>query len=274
LLFLKKSYLLVLVIVLEAVAIKFYVDSSAYTQARILTISNHVFGKIQPSVSGIQNYFHLRRENRAMVGELERLRNELEQYREWAMANDYGEPMMIPEQIATYFFSSAKVINNSVNRLRNNFTINKGLRDGVEAPMAVVTPSGVAVGYVIECSERMAVCMSILNTDFRTSGKIEGSDDFGSIYWDGTSADYVSMTDMSRYATVRVGDRIVTTEHSLIFPEGMLIGEVIEVTLNETGTYYNLKIRLAARVSAINEVFLIHYADYWEQATLENSVLN
>lgn len=54
--------------------------------------------------------------------------------------------------------------------------------------MAVLSSDGAMAGYVVDCTERYAVAMSVLNTSFRASGKLAGSDYFGSIYWDGATS--------------------------------------------------------------------------------------
>ena len=48
-----------------------------------------------------------------------------------------------------YIYFSARVINNSVNKLYNYITLNKGSLDGVKPDMAVITHKGI-VGFVME----------------------------------------------------------------------------------------------------------------------------
>ena len=136
--------------------------------------------------------------------------------------------------------------------------------------MAVVADGGIA-GYVMNCSDHFAVCMSVLNLDFKTSGKIKGTDYFGSVSWDGASYEYVMLTEIAKYAQIHVGDTIVTTSHSSRFPPGLMIGTVADFELNNA-TYYDVRVKLHTDIAALNNVVVIKYLDAEERETLENDV--
>ena len=173
-----------------------------------------------------------------------------------------------------YEFMQAKVVSSSINRVRNFITLNKGLRDGVMSDMAVLSPSGEAVGYILECSERYSVAISILNTSFRTGCKIKGDGYSGSIEWNGGSPYEVTMRELSKYAKIEIGAEVVTTGVSHYFPSDMLIGWVESYELDESKTYYNAKVRLAADFSNLHNVVLVKYIDREEVVRLEQSAKN
>ena len=266
-LFIKRVYVPLLFIVFEIVALRYYAHSSSYAEARLLTASNRIVGGVYGSISGIGDYFGLRRENRLLLDEVARLNNELTRYREnevYQLLDSLGS-----EIETKYTYMTARVIRNSVGRMRNFITLNKGLRDGVETDMAVLTPSGAMVGYVISCSERYAVCISILNVDFNASGKLAGDGHSGSIYWDGKSTENVQMHELSKYAAVEVGDTVVSTGYSHFFPEDVAIGYVTSVSADQTTSSYDLELRLAADMTRLNDVVLIKNVDLYELEALE-----
>lgn len=266
-LFIKRVYVPLLFIIFEIVALRYYAHSSSYAEARLLTTSNRIVGGVYGSISGIGDYFGLRRENRLLLDEVARLNNELTRYREnevYQLLDSLGS-----EIETKYTYMTARVIRNSVGRMRNFITLNKGLRDGVETDMAVLTPSGAMVGYVISCSERYAVCISILNVDFNASGKLAGDGHSGSIYWDGKSTENVQMHELSKYAAVEVGDTVVSTGYSHFFPEDVAIGYVTSVSADQTTSSYDLELRLAADMTRLNDVVLIKNVDLYELEALE-----
>lgn len=266
-LFIKRVYVPLLFIIFEIVALRYYAHSSSYAEARLLTSSNRIVGGVYGSISGIGDYFGLRRENRLLLDEVARLNNELTRYREnevYQLLDSLGS-----EIETKYTYMTARVIRNSVGRMRNFITLNKGLRDGVETDMAVLTPSGAMVGYVISCSERYAVCISILNVDFNASGKLAGDGHSGSIYWDGKSTENVQMHELSKYAAVEVGDTVVSTGYSHFFPEDVAIGYVTSVSADQTTSSYDLELRLAADMTRLNDVVLIKNVDLYELEALE-----
>lgn len=266
-LFIKRVYVPLLFIIFEIVALRYYAHSSSYAEARLLTTSNRIVGGVYGAISGIGDYFGLRRENRLLLDEVARLNNELTRYREneaYQLLDSLGS-----EIETKYTYMTARVIRNSVGRMRNFITLNKGLRDGVETDMAVLTPSGAMVGYVISCSERYAVCISILNVDFNASGKLAGDGHSGSIYWDGKSTEKVQMHELSKYAAVEVGDTVVSTGYSHFFPEDVAIGYVTSVSADQTTSSYDLELRLAADMTRLNDVVLIKNVDLYELEALE-----
>ena len=111
----------------------------------------------------------------------------------------------------------------------------------------------------------------ILNRNFRTSGKIKGSDNFGSISWDGVSYEYLTLSEIPKYAEIHAGDTIVTTSHSSIFPPDVMIGTVESFALNNA-TYYDVKVRLHTDIAALNNVSVVKYLDAEEIDMLEQSL--
>lgn len=263
--FLKKSYVLLLFIVLEIVAINFYSNSTDYTRAKLLTASNYMIGGIHRGFSSIGDYFHLRRENDVLVEELARMSNEYEEYK---AANPPHGITEIPEgTIGEYFFTTASVINNSVTRQQNYLLIDKGTNDGIKTNMALLTPDRTIVGYIVNCSPRFSVAISVLNTNFRTSGALKGKDDFGSVYWDGTDNGMVMLSDISQYAPIAAGDT-VSTVYSSIFPDDVMIGTVESYTMTESN-YYIARVKLSTNMSRVKHVLVVDYADMLERTELE-----
>lgn len=175
-----------------------------------------------------------------------------------------------PLSSRNYQYYPARVINNSITRQENYITLDVGARDGIMPDMALVSGDGI-VGYVLGCSNRFSVCMSVLNTNFRTSGRIKGNDYFGSVYWDGISFEYLTLSEIPKYAPVAVGDTIVTTNYSSIFPPDLMIGTVESFTLNNA-TYYDVKVKLHGNLAALNNLLVIRNLDAEEEILLEQSV--
>ena len=268
--FIRSIYVVVLFVALEAVAIGYYAHSSSYTQARLLARSNQVVGGVHGFFAGIRRYLFLGRENRDLAERVARLEEQLAQYQEAETAarldsymQDIGE--------SKYRFATAAVVGNTLNRMQNLLTLNRGRKDGIEEEMAVLAPDGSMVGYVVACTERYAVAMSVLNTSFRTSGKISDTDYSGSIYWDGADPNTVILGELSKYADPQPGQEVVTAGLSEYFPADVLIGWVESAELNETKTSYTVRVRLAAEMSRLNEVILVADRDRYEIRELQQS---
>ena len=246
---------MLLFVLIEGAAIHFYAHSTSFTQARLLTGSNRIAGGVHGFFSGIRRYFTLGRENRILLDRIATLEEQLAGYR--AAGDSLLFARYMEADKGPYRLVTARAISNSVNRSRNFITLDKGRRDGVVPDMAVLSADGAMVGYVATCSDRYAVAVSALNTSFRASGKIAGSDYFGSIHWDGTDRNTVTMTELSKYASPEPGDEVVSTGYSLYFPADVPIGRVESAELNENKTSYTVRIRLAADMTALGDVILV-----------------
>ena len=269
--FIRRIYVVLLFIVIEAIALNYYAHSSYYTQAKILSHANRVTGGVQSAIFGVRHYFTLRHENELLSERIADLEMELAVYREQVAAAGIDSLQPHIDELSQYRYTTARIVSNSIARDRNYITLNRGIMHGVTENMAVISPDGVMVGYVIGCSERYSVVMPLLNIDFRTSGKIAGDDHFGSISWGGGSPYKMEMTELSKYADIEVGDEVVSSGLSHYFPEGVKIGYVESYSLNDTQTAYDVVIRLAADVTKISNVIVSENLDYGEVSHLEDS---
>lgn len=264
-LFVKRTSFVFLFIVIEIAAFRYYVNSSSYNQAKAADISNRLAGNVYAGLAEVRQYFSLASQNRMLTEEIAALRGELSRYE--GVVEDMEIRKELPDSLE-YAYMAAKIINNSINRAQNFMTLNKGARDGVTPNMGVIS-NGAIVGYVQSCSERFSSVVSVLNTDFRTSGKLLNKDNSaGTIFWDARSYEEMVMTEIPKYAEIAVGDTVITTEFSLRYPEGLLIGTVKEFELIN-GTYYNAKISLFARMGSLNNVVLIRNENADEKQNLE-----
>ncbi len=279
--FLRRIYVVLLFVVIEAIALYCYAQSTYYTQAKILARASSVVGGLQGAAFGVRHYFTLRGENQVLAEKVAQLESELEYYRQSAALEeeqsiDSEIDSVLMHSLVQYRYLTARVIANTINRRNNFITLNKGRIHGVTANMGVVTPDGDMVGYVAACSDRYSVVVSLLNEDFSTGGKVVGDENnyVGTVAWQGGNPYVVHMTDLSKYADVEVGDEVIGSGTSHYFPSNLnvRIGYVEEMELNPNQTYYDVVVRLSADLSRLNNVILVENFDFSEVTALETSV--
>lgn len=268
--FIRSVYLVVLFVVLEALAIGYYARSTYYTQARLLARSNAAAGWIHERFADLHRYFRLEAENRMLIERVAVLEERLAQYDEAADISRLRSYMLDIGE-SKYRVMTATVISNTINRSQNFVTINRGRRDGVAPDMAVLAPNGAMLGYVVDCTDRYAVVMPVLNTSFRASGKLAGAGYFGSLFWDGADPHVALLGELSKYAEPRRGQEVVTTGFSQYFPEDVLIGWIESVAMDETRTSYTVRVRLAADLARLTDVILVENRDACEILDLQHS---
>ena len=109
-----KNYAFVLFLLLEAISAALVVNYNAYHKAMYLNSSNRFSGAVYESYMSVKNYFHLARINKQLAEENTVLRS----------LTGYSQESVIPDEITenvivqgdAYNFTSAMVINNSVNK--------------------------------------------------------------------------------------------------------------------------------------------------------------
>ena len=264
--YLLKNYAFLLFLLLEVISFVLIFNNNSFQKAKYLNSSNRITGSIYKSYNSIINYFGLTEVNRELSEENAFLRSEL--------AKIYLEPdsviarkLTIQESI--YNFISAKVINNSVNRQYNYITLNKGRRDGIKPDMGIINSDGV-VGIITNVSESFSVGFSVLNKLWGVSAKHKKSGTFGPISWDGSDYRHANLNGIPFHVELAIGDTIVTSSYSSVFPEGFFIGTVSEFDEPSGENYYNITIKLAVNFKALSYVEVIENKKKDEIKTLES----
>ncbi|MBO4936178.1 MAG: rod shape-determining protein MreC [Alistipes sp.] len=267
LLFIRKTAVAIVFVILEIIAIRSYAYSTPYTQARLLVWSNTVVGYFHSAFAGVSNYFTLRKENIRLTEHIATLENRIRTLE----ASLPEERIKVEGILQRYEYLPARVISATTNRRRNFITLDKGFRDGVSADMAVMTPEGYAVGVVVDCSENFAVAKTLLNVDFRVGGVLAEDGSHGAVIWSGGDTQLIDFIELSKYANVNEGDEVRAAGFSHYFPREAVIGNIEKVALSDNGTSYNCKIRLAADMGRVFNVVLVRNTSAGEAQALEES---
>ena len=165
----------------------------------------------------------------------------------------------------------ARVIKNSLNQADNYITLDQGSSSGIRPEMGVVDGNGI-VGIVYETSPSYSVVISVLNSKSNVSCKIVGSDYFGYLKWEHGDSRYAYLKDLPRHAEFNLGDTVVTSGFSTVFPEGIMVGTVDDMSDSHDGLSYLLKIKLATDFGKVSDVRVIARNGQQEQKELENKI--
>jgi len=112
------------------------------------------------------------------------------------------------------------------------------------------------VGVVMAAGRRYSVIMPILNGNTSISCKVKGSDSFGFLEWNGGDPYCAQIKDMPYHAAVAIGDTIVTTGFSSVFPENVPVGTVAGVEHSRNGYTLKVKVNLAVDMSDLKWVYI------------------
>jgi len=254
--FLAKYNYWFLFIALEVASIVLLFRYNGYHQSIFMSSASGLTGRVYAWQGEVIKYLHLREENEALMRrntELERKAMYYESlYKQLKGDSVYYESL---EDLDRTVYSSvpAQVVNNSLDRSKNYITINRGLVDGVGPDMGVVDATGV-VGIVYKATDHFALVISLLNSNSNLSCKVQGTDYFGYLKWEDPDPEFASLKDLPRHAEFTLGDTIVTSGYSTVFPEGILVGTVDDMSDSNDGLSYQLKVKLASNFAALTNV--------------------
>ena len=271
--FLKYNYWF-LFILLEVISFALLFRFNNYQGSAFFTSSNQVAGMVYEAANNVTGYFHLKSINDDLVQENVELELQIERLRSVLMeltADSVGIEKVKADALKGYDIYRANVINNSLTHVDNYITLDKGENDGIRPEMGVINGSGV-VGIVYHTSANYSVVIPILNSKSSVSCKIKRSDYFGFLKWEGGSSEYATVKDMPRHSLFSLGDTIVTSGHSAVFPGGIPIGTVEDISDSHDGLSYLLKVKLFTDFGRLNDVRVIAQKGQEEQIELEQKV--
>lgn len=264
--FLAKYNNLIIFLILEGIAVYLLSTGNNYHNARIIKGVRGITRGIEERVSNTRSYFRLRDISQTLAFENASLKNAIEKLGKKEDINFLAVSDSVYHQ--QYLYSSARVIENSVNRQKNFFTLSKGKKQGLSVDMAVTSGNSVA-GVIVGCSDNFSVAMSVLNLDFKLSARIRSNGYFGSLSWNGKDCNHAMLSEIPQHVTFGVGDTVETTGYSAVFPEGLVIGTVS--SLEKSGSdFYRVEVALSTDFRKLRFVTVIGNLKKEEQIELEN----
>ena len=225
--FLQKYHHWFIFILLEVASGVLLFTYNSYQNSAWLSSANAIVGKIYQWESKAVYFFSLGKLNEELTLRNFYLERQNDQLRR--LYSDLTKDTTALERNELRFLSQyqlipAKVVDNSVHKMENIMTIDKGRADGVEVDMGVACGNGV-VGVVYLVSDHYSVVIPVLNaSSSRISCSIRNRGYFGYLHWYGEDPAVAYVEDVPRHAKFKLGEWVVTSGFSSIFPSGVLVG--------------------------------------------------
>lgn len=252
--FIIRYHFLILFLTFQTISISLLVNSNKEKERVLFSSANAVTGFFYSQFNVITEFFSLVEMN-------ETLSQENAQYRN-SFVSAYKSNIVIKREIKDeeyqqqYFYIAAKVVNNSISSPNNYLTLDKGRKAGVEEGMAVIINNGI-VGIIRDVSENYSSVISLLNTKLGVSVKLKKSGHFGSASWPGHDYTGINLKEIPNHVPIMIGDTVITSGYSTIFPEGILVGTIKKFEQKQGSNFYNITVKLSTNFKTLSYVYVV-----------------
>ena len=263
----KKWFIASLVMVCLVMAA--FTGRSSYEQGALRSSANFLIYGGQRGLAGVSNWFGERfdflrnmnslfNENLRLTEENERLQLEINRMLHLEEENRLlAELVNLHRRYDDYAVLGADIISHNPGNWYSSFSINRGRRDGIAVNMAVLAPGGLA-GRVSLVGYNYAVVTPIVeDNNSAVTAESRRTGDWGIVEGDVnlSSRGLLRMSFIELTATIAVGDEIITSRVSSIYPPGILIGHVVELDGSEALIQPAVDFSRLASVLVITDIF-------------------
>ena len=148
----------------------------------------------------------------------------------------------------------ARVVNKGTQANLLSIIIDGGQIDGIKKNQAVLTPDGV-IGKTIESGSKASIVQLISDANFRLSVRILPSGATGILrFMKGNTA---QIREVQKNVNINIGDKVVTSGFSDIYPSGLPVGKVEGVYEDRSSFQKMISVALPNDMSSFQYVFVI-----------------
>ncbi len=192
-------------------------------------------------------YFKLNKQVQALKARIVYLQETVEQDKQYGKISEF-------RRTQSYVSIVAHVIGRDPSNWNASLIINKGQKDGLRVGMPVVSILGV-VGRIFEVGNKTAKVILVSDPSFSVAAIVQRTRESGLLT--GSLEGICRLDYLTDKADVKVGDLVITSKLSSVFPEGILIGQVQDVRASENSHTAECFVDPVVDLAQIEEVIVI-----------------
>jgi rod shape-determining protein MreC len=197
------------------------------------------------------------KQNESLKREIERLRIQGTQAEEIARENARLRQFIGWQKQAPWKLKLAKVVLREPANWWRTIQIDLGSRDGVRENLPVLTADGL-VGRIGSVSLTRSQVVLVGDPHCRVAALVEETRDTGVVGAGGPfDSSLVEMSYLSRAATLKPGQNVVTSGLGGIFTNGIPIGKIVDTQPGDYGLSTGARVKLAVNLSTLEEVLVL-----------------
>ncbi len=218
---------------------------------------------IGSSLRGFSEYFtefdRLKEENKILSERVKTLEEQIYDAKLLESENEWMRTYLGAKRTHTeYSYLDANLIGRESGKYISSFTLDRGTASGVEVGMPVVTDDGI-VGRVTEVGFTFCRVSTVINYDSSVGAYVERSGEVGIICssFDSRREGFCTLEYLPFDADVAPGDRVYSSGLGSVYPRGLFVGEVVEITGDDVKHTKIAVVKPAASLENITKVMIL-----------------
>ena len=235
----------------------FFKDTLIYVEKIVV----YTFDYVKNKISDYNELKNVKKDNDILETSMDRILSiETENIELRRQLEALKDELNIDYSLTDYEYLNASVISRNVGYWYNKITIDKGSYNGVEKDMVVITSKGL-IGRVINTTTFTSDVKLITTSDTNNKISVHISNGDTNLYGLINGYNYndnvLELEGISNTKDVNIGDKVYTSGLGGIFPSGILIGTVSEITTDSYDLAKVIKVKPSADFSDINYVSIL-----------------
>ena len=231
------------------------------TVTGVTKIVTYPFKWVFSKVDDYQELINIREKYQELLPEVDRIDSLMTENIELRkQLEDMKEELNISYTINDYEFLNATIISRNISYWYNTITIDKGSYNGVEIDMVVVNSQGL-IGKIVSTTTFTSEVKLLTTSDTNNKISVAISSNkkklYGLISEYNYKNNYLEVEGISNTESVSVGDYVYTSGLGGVFPSGILIGKVSEITTDEYDLAKIINVSPIADFDDINYVAIL-----------------
>jgi rod shape-determining protein MreC len=205
----------------------------------------------------VQRIGDLARQNDQYREEIDRLHTEIVRLHELEVENrDLRDLLGLKQQAGTGELLPVRVIARDPSPYLKSVTIDRGTDDNVRDGMTVITWRGV-VGRITRASATSSKVLLITDINSSISGRIQTSESRVTGIIRGRPEGGLLMQHIPQEETLQTGETVVTSDLGGIVPEGLVVGQVVQVRRKDVDVFQEAIIEPAADMKQLERLYIL-----------------
>lgn len=214
-------------------------------------------GQAESVATVVRRMSELSRQNEQYREEIDRLQAEIARLRELEVENrDLRNLLGLKQRSSAGELLPVRVIARDPSPFVQAITIDRGSDDGVREGMTIITWRGV-VGRVSRVGPTSSKVLLITDSSSSIGGRIQSSESRVTGIIRGRPEGGLLMQHIPQEETLQTGETVVTSDLGGIMPEGLVIGQVVQIRRKDVDVFQEAVIEPSADMKRLERLYVL-----------------